>query len=57
MNLLRLCGKQPPKPVTQKDRGQEDSSEDVENIEPLMVARSEGDGGGADATADAELKS
>ena len=57
VNLLRLCGKQPPKPVTQKDRGQEDSSEDVENIEPLMVARSEGDGGGADAVADAELKS
>ena len=57
VNLLRLCGKQPPKPVTQKDRGQEDSSEDVENIEPLMVARSEGDGGGADAAADAELKS
>ena len=47
VNLMRLCGRKPP--VTKKDRGHDDSSEDVENIEPLMVARSEGDGGGTEA--------
>ena len=44
VNLLRICGRQPPKP--QQPREEEDSLEDVEKIEPLM--RSEGDGGGAE---------
>ena len=46
VNLLRICGRQPPKP--QKPREEVDSSEDVEKIEPLMNPRCEGDGGDAE---------